>query len=72
VVAYTGALGGPEGPMADDRLVPVGNVVSSALFGPGGDPAPEARRWVETTLDEVEGAHPADEARRPGGRRRRR
>lgn len=54
VLAYVRALA--AGPLPDARLSGVGEVVSSALFGP--DPPLATRSWAEQVLDAVVGAHP--------------
>ena len=45
------------GPMPDERLPQVADVVSTALFGRG-DPGPEAQAWAEATWAEIVAAHP--------------
>lgn len=64
LVGYAAAL--RSGPIPDERIVAVADVVSTALFSRG-DPGPEAQRWAEATWEEIESAHPA-----PGRAERRR
>jgi hypothetical protein len=66
LVAHARALG--DGPLPDERVVEVADVVSTALFGRGGL-GPDAQRWAESTWAEVLAAHPAPsrgERRRAG------
>jgi hypothetical protein len=55
-----------QGPIADERVVAVADVVSAALFS-SRDPGPEAQRWAEDTWAAVVADHPA-----PGRAERRR
>ncbi|HEY5155001.1 MAG TPA: hypothetical protein VIJ47_09730 [Acidimicrobiales bacterium] len=75
VVSYSAALGSSV--LADPRLGTIGQVVSSALFGPA-EPTAGARAWTEAAVTEIVAAHPpprrrdhrpgrAHRGRRPGG-----
>jgi hypothetical protein len=60
------AAGLRSGPIPDERITAVADVVSTALFSRA-DPGPEAQRWAEATWAEIAAAHPA-----PGRSERRR